>query len=79
MASLLHVQMREMKKQCGRGWDLLRHKGPSQFQFWLIALLIGIAAGLAATLFRLAISFLQTTAYGTPSITAIHSYAETLP
>ncbi|MCK0149364.1 chloride channel protein [Marivita sp. S6314] len=68
-----------MKKQCGRGWDLLRHKGPSQFQFWLIALLIGIAAGLAATGFRLAITFLQTTSYGTPSVTEIHSYAATLP
>nr|WP_245819038.1 chloride channel protein [Marivita hallyeonensis] len=68
-----------MRRQCGRGWDLLRHKGPSQFQFWLIALMIGIAAGLAATVFRLAITFLQTTVYGTPSVTTIHSYAANLP
>ncbi|MFP7673740.1 chloride channel protein [Marivita sp. S0852] len=79
MTSLVHLQFLEMKKQGRRGWDLLRHKGPSQFQFWLIALLIGIAAGLAATGFRLAISVLQTTVYGTPSVTTIHSYAATLP
>src|SRR6056297_2468887 len=79
MASPLHGQLQAMKQQCGRGWDLLRHKGPSQIQFWFIALLIGVSAGLAATAFRLAISFLQTTAYGTPSVTTIHSYAADLP
>ena len=30
------------------GWRVLLDKGPSQFQFWLIALAIGIAAGFAA-------------------------------
>ncbi|WP_300582454.1 chloride channel protein [Marivita sp.] len=79
MAPALRGQLQATKRQFARGWDLLRHKGPSQFQFWLIALLIGIAAGLAATCFRLAITFLQTSVYGTPSVTTIHSYAETLP
>jgi chloride channel protein, CIC family len=79
MTSPLRRQLLEMKKQCGRGWDLLRHKGPSQFQFWFIALMIGIAAGLAATTFRLAITYLQTTVYGTPSVETIHSYAADLP
>ena len=79
MAPALRGQLEAMKRQFARGWDLLRHKGPSQFQFWLIALMIGIAAGLAATGFRLAIIWLQTTVYGTPSVTTIHSYAQTLP
>ncbi|WP_439119569.1 chloride channel protein [Marivita sp.] len=79
MAPALRGQLQALKRQVERGWDVLRHKGPSQFQFWLIALLIGIAAGLAATCFRLAITFLQTSVYGTPSVTTIHSYAETLP
>ena len=79
MASPLHGQFQEMTRQCARGWDLLRHKGPSQIQFWFIALLIGLAAGLAAVVFRKAISLLQTTVYGTPSVTTIHSYAATLP
>src|SRR6056297_1156850 len=79
MAPALSGQIQATRRQFGRGWDLLRHKGPSQFQFWLIALCIGIAAGLAATLFRLAISVLQTTVYGTPTVTTIHSYAATLP
>ncbi len=79
MASPLLGQIQATKRQFARGWDLLRHKGPSQFQFWLIALLIGIAAGLAATVFRLAIMVLQTSVYGTPSVTSIHSYAEDLP
>ena len=79
MASPLHGQFQEMTRQFARGWDLLRHKGPSQIQFWFIALLIGLAAGLAAVVFRKAISLLQTTVYGTPSVTTIHSYAATLP
>src|SRR6056297_1458054 len=79
MASPLLGQIQATKRQFARGWDLLRHKGPSQFQFWLIALLIGIAAGLAATVFRMAITALQTSVYGTPSVASIHSYAEGLP
>ena len=53
--------------------------GPSQFQFWLIALAIGIAAGFAALLFRKGITLLQGLAYGTPDPGRIHSIAEALP
>nr|WP_246133068.1 chloride channel protein [Paracoccus aurantiacus] len=42
----------------------MRHKGPSQIQFWLLALLIGIGAGLAALGFRLGITVLLRTFYG---------------
>ncbi|WP_181389457.1 chloride channel protein [Pseudoprimorskyibacter insulae] len=71
--------MREMGEVFSQGWDLLRHKGPSQAQFWFIALLIGVAAGFAAVVFRLAINWLQTLLYRTPDVNTLHSFAETLP
>ena len=62
-----------------RGWRVLREKGPTQLQFWLIALLIGIAAGFAALLFRKWISWLQETLYGVDDVRLMHSFAESLP
>ena len=53
----------------------MKTRGPSQVQFWFIALFLGIAAGGAAVLFRLAIIWLQSTVYGTDDITHIHSFA----
>nr|WP_245813878.1 chloride channel protein [Boseongicola aestuarii] len=64
---------------CKTGWHVLRTKGPSGIQFWFIALLIGIAAGFAAVLFRTGITLLQQTLYGTDDVRLIHSFAETLP
>ena len=60
-------------------WRLLLEQGPGQVQFWFIALLIGIAAGGAAVLFRLGINLLQSSLYGTDNPRLIHSFAETLP
>ncbi|MEJ6395311.1 chloride channel protein [Gymnodinialimonas sp. 2305UL16-5] len=60
-------------------WLLLLEKGPSQFQFWLIALFIGIAAGFAALFFRRGISLLQETLYGVEDVRMLHSFAESLP
>ncbi|MGR3468966.1 MAG: chloride channel protein [Shimia sp.] len=60
-------------------WRVLRDKGPSQIQFWFIALLVGIAAGFAALGFRLAIQWLQSTVYAAPDYRNLHSWAETLP
>ena len=62
-----------------RGWRVLRENGPTQLQFWLIALLIGIAAGFAALLFRKGISWLQETLYGVDDVRLMHSFAESLP
>ena len=62
-----------------RGWQVLRARGPSQFQFWLIALLIGIAAGFAALLFRKGINALQGLLYGSFDPTHLHSFAQNLP
>ncbi|MDB4092121.1 chloride channel protein [bacterium] len=68
-----------MKDSLGRGWSHMRRRGPSQIQFWFIALMIGIAAGLAAVLFRFGVSFLQQTLYGVEDVTKLHSFAESLP
>jgi CIC family chloride channel protein len=69
----------DMKDSLGRGWSHMRRRGPSQIQFWFIALMIGIAAGLAAVLFRFGVSFLQQTLYGIEDVTKLHSFAESLP
>ncbi len=60
-------------------WCLLRDKGPSQLQFWLIALVIGIAAGFAALFFRKGIEWTQSRLYGTNDLAHLHSWVETLP
>ncbi|WP_333831415.1 chloride channel protein, partial [Pararhodobacter sp.] len=52
------------RRQARLGWRRLRHHGPGQLQFWLIALIIGIAGGFAALLFRAGIDALQTLLYG---------------
>lgn len=69
----------DMKDSLGRGWWHMHRRGPSQIQFWFIALMIGIAAGLAAVLFRFGVSFLQQTLYGVEDVTRLHSFAESLP
>ena len=58
---------------------MIRERGPGNIQFWFIALVIGLAAGAAAVLFRLGINFLQETLYGTDNVRLLHSFAETLP
>ena len=58
---------------------MLRQHGPSQIQFWFIALAIGIAAGFAALFFRKGIEALQAFLYGTEDIQYLHSFAQSLP
>lgn len=77
--SALRRQLNETVYACGRGWDLLRHEGPGQVQFWFIALMIGIAAGFTAVLFRTAIESLQALFYGTPDVNTLASFIEVLP
>jgi len=60
------------------GVHVIRTKGPSQFQFWVIALLIGIGAGFAALLFRLGVEHLEAIVYWTSSVTRIHRVAASL-
>jgi CIC family chloride channel protein len=78
LGTLTGDQIAAMRKSFSSGWQLLRHRGPSQLQFWFIALIVGIAAGFAAMLFRLGIEGLQTAVYGTSDVAHLHSYAETL-
>ncbi len=61
-----------------QGWQVVRHRGPSQVQFWFIALVIGIAAGFAALFFRKGITALQTFVYGHDDVRELASHAATL-
>jgi len=77
---------RYLKQQLGLGlaacktvWLVLRQKGPSQIQFWFIALAVGIAAGIAAVLFRAGISALQHSLYGVEDVRMLHTFAQSLP
>jgi len=58
---------------------LIRRRGPSQIQFWFIALCIGVASGFAALLFRKGINLLQGFFYGTDDLRHLHSFAGGLP
>ncbi len=79
VGSFLSQSAREAAYTCRGGWRVLLNKGPSQFQFWLIALAIGVAAGFSALFFRKGIHWLQSTLYGTEDLTHLHSFAGTLP
>jgi CIC family chloride channel protein len=61
------------------GWRLMRKRGPSQFQFWVIALLVGIAAGFAAVAFRKGIAALEGLLYQTGDVARLQSLAEHMP
>ena len=78
-ASFLRQLCRAAAQGLRDGWQVLRKRGPSQFQFWLIALMIGVAAGFAALFFRKGITALQGLVYGTEDVTRLHSLAEQLP
>ncbi|WP_377512985.1 chloride channel protein [Octadecabacter sp. R77987] len=67
-----------LQQTLSHGWEMVRTRGPSQVQFWFIALVIGIAAGFAALLFRLGIEWLQALLYGTDDVNRLHSFAASL-
>ena len=77
--SILSRQLDQAVTACKQGWQVLRHRGPSQIQFWFIALAVGIAAGFAALFFRKGIETLQAWIYGTDDVQYIHSFAVSLP
>ena len=79
LPNLLAKQFDTARASCREGWRVLLRRGPSQVQFWFIALLIGIAAGFAALFFRLGIEALQAALYGTEDIQLLHSFAVSLP
>jgi CIC family chloride channel protein len=61
-----------------KGLQVIRRRGPSQVQFWFIALLIGILAGIAAVGFRFGINWIQSTAYGVRDVALLKTLAATL-
>ena len=77
--SFLADSVKKAVARARNGWKVLLDKGPSQFQFWLISLVIGIAAGFAALFFRKGIDALQSALYGVDDVNLLHSFAGTLP
>ena len=55
-----------------RSLTAIRDRSLGQIGFWLVALAVGVFAGLAAVAFRLAIEGLQSTAYQTDGIADLH-------
>lgn len=64
VGDLIRGQARSGAQQFAGGLRTMRQRGPGKLQFWLIALVIGIAAGFAAVGFRLSITWLQELIYG---------------
>ncbi len=76
--SFLRQGVDDALRACRDGWKVVRTRGPSQVQFWFIALLVGIAASLAAIAFRFGIENLQAWLYGTDDIAMLHTDASQL-
>lgn len=77
--SVLSRSMSQVVQAFKTGWQVMRTRGPSQIQFWFIALIVGIVAGFAALFFRKGIETLQAFIYGTEDVQFLHSFAESLP
>ena len=77
--TILRNQLNQAMAALRDAWRVMLRRGPSQFQFWIIALVIGIAAGFMALGFRKAIRGLQAYIYDTEDIFLLHSHAEKLP
>lgn len=66
---------------CGvadRGLVTVKRAGPTQIQFWFIALFVGIGAGFAALGFRLGVDWLQATLYQADDVSYLHTQATQL-
>ncbi len=77
--TVLRNQLNQALAALKDAWRVMLRRGPSQIQFWFIALAIGIAAGFMALGFRKAIRALQAWVYDTEDILLLHSHAEKLP
>lgn len=77
--TVLRNQLNQALAAIKDAWRVMLRRGPSQIQFWFIALLIGIAAGFMALGFRKAIRALQAYIYDTEDILLLHSHVEKLP
>jgi len=77
--SMIAGQVDTVVDACKIGWRVMRRRGPSNIQFWFIALIIGIAAGLAAVAFRHSVNWLQKTMYRADDVNLVQANAENLP
>ncbi|SHE52167.1 chloride channel protein, CIC family [Ruegeria intermedia] len=77
--SVLQTQLQQALAALKDAWRVMLRRGPSQIQFWFIALAIGVAAGFMALGFRKGINALQAYVYQTDDILHLHSFAENLP
>ncbi|WP_209597769.1 chloride channel protein [Ruegeria sp. HKCCSP351] len=77
--TVLRNQLNQALAAIRDAWRVMLRRGPSQIQFWFIALVIGIAAGFMALGFRKAIRALQAYLYDTDDVLLLHSHAEKLP
>lgn len=68
----------QFKAQTKAALRALKTHGPSQLQFWFIALAIGIAAGFAALFFRLGIDWIQGYLYGTDDVNRLETVVSRL-
>ena len=75
MPKTLTERLDAARGSLGRGLGDVARRGPPAVAFWLVALGIGIAAGVAALLFRMGIERLQAWIYGTDDILTLHSFA----
>lgn len=73
--SFIVKSIQETRAGSAHALHVIKTRGPSQIQFWFIALAIGIAAGTAALLFRLGINVIQSTLYGTDDPSRLASFA----
>ena len=63
---------------CRDAAQVMKTRGPSQIQFWFIALAMGAGAGILAVLFRLGIYAIQSAVYGADNVRFLHSFAANL-
>lgn len=75
MAGPISGLIAQAKADAKAALRVIKTRGPSQLQFWFIALMIGIAAGFAALFFRLGVEIVQRWLYGTEDLTRLHSFA----
>lgn len=73
--TMMQKGLADLLGACRDAAHIMKRQGPSQIQFWFIALAIGIGAGSVAVLFRLSVEAIQTTVYGTDNIRLLHSFA----
>lgn len=76
--TVMRQGLAEISGVCRSAAQVMKTRGPSQIQFWFIALAIGTGAGIVAVLFRLGIYAIQSTVYGADNVRFLHSFAADL-